>query len=99
MTFYALEIPESSVQITSSSKVLGDSDPAIEVTFKIKPPKWTSKDGIGLISIGFPKWYNVRGKNNMMYNDKARDKCRSPDMRITASTPRKTSRSLEIRYD
>ena len=45
-------------------------------------------DGMGKISIRIPKWYNVRGKLNMMFNEKqARNSCDSDAMRIKSSTP------------
>ena len=106
-TFYPAEVPAANFQISSSSDILGDSDPQNTVTFKYLPASTTSKDGKGIISIRLPNWYNVQGKRNMMFSEKAQNTCEAgidpdtgaPDMRIISSTPDVFSTSLIIRYD
>ena len=95
-TFYSLVIPETNAAITSTSTVLGDSDPANTVIFKVTPTYTTSRDGRGVISISLPQWYNVRGKLNMMYDERSVNKCTSPDMRINSSRPDLINRNLII---
>ena len=84
--------------MTSSSNILGDSDPANEITFKFTQVHTTSPDGRGLIAINFPRWYNVLNKLNMMYDVNAKNKCRSDDMTIVSSTPDLINQNLMISY-
>ena len=67
--FFSLTTPEDQFHMEASSNVLGDSDPANTITFKFTPIYTTSPDGRGLIGINIPKWYNILGKLNMMYNE------------------------------
>ena len=69
-TFYPLTLPPGSFKITSSTDILGYDDLNNEVIFKWTPTYTMGADGMGKISIRIPKWYNVRGKLNMMFNEK-----------------------------
>jgi len=73
-------MPDSNIKITSSSKVLGDSNPAVEMTLKFKPALSTSKSGRGMIQLVIPYWFNVLNKLNMMFNELDRNSCSSPDL-------------------
>ena len=69
-TYYPLTLPSGSFKITSSTDVLGYADLSNEVIFKWTPQYTMGVDGRGKISIRIPNWYNVRGKLNMMFNEK-----------------------------
>ena len=70
-------MPTSAVTLTSSSDVLGDSDPNVSLTVKMKPIFTVSKTGKGMIQLKIPYWYVVANKNNMMFNEQDRDSCTS----------------------
>ena len=66
--FNALSSPAANYEMTSSSDVLGDSDPGNKIVFKFTPVFTAAPDGRGLVNISIPPWYNVLGKYTMMYN-------------------------------
>ena len=69
-TFYPLTLPAGSFKITSSTDVLGYADLNNEAIFKWTPVYTMGADGRGKINIRIPKWYNVRGKLNMMFDER-----------------------------
>ena len=83
--FYPKTMPESNIEISSSSNVLGYSKLDNAVTFKFTPVYTSSPTKNGLIVIDFPSWYEVAGSLNMMFNELMVNSCSSPDMRILAS--------------
>ncbi len=66
-------MPTSNIKLSSSSTVIGDSSPAVELTIRFTPYFTTSKLGRGEISLVIPTWFDKVGKTNMMYNERDRD--------------------------
>ena len=98
LAFYSEITPYANVKISSSSNILGDSDPATEVTFEITPAFTTSKTGSGEFSILFPSWFEQIGKTNMMYNERDKDFCRSEAFELVTSRADLISQRLKISY-
>ena len=91
-------MPKDNVKLTSSSQVLGDSDPNVSMTVQVTPIFIVSKTGKGMIQLKIPEWYKVGNKNNMMFNEQDRDSCTSDDFFVESSRPSLLLQSLTIMY-
>ena len=78
-------MPESNIEISSSSNVFGYSGLDNAVTFKFTPIYTTSPTQNGMIVIDFPLWFDVADDLNMMFNESAKDTCSSPDFNVISS--------------
>ena len=83
--FYPKTMPESNIEISSSSNVFGYSKLDNAVTFKFTPFYSTSPTKNGRIVIDFPLWFDVADDLNMMFNELAKDTCTSPDFNVRSS--------------
>lgn len=69
VTFWPKYLESKNVLITSTSNVLGDSSPNLNMTITWTPTVTVSKTGRGMIQVSIPLWYDVANKNNMMFNE------------------------------
>lgn len=77
VTIKPRNMPSSSVQVSTSNKVIAyqGADNALSMTFK--PESQMAPSGRGKIKIYMPYWYQIGSSNVMPYNPRAFNKCTS----------------------
>lgn len=75
----------TSVEVFSSSTIVGDSSFDNELIVRFVPNKPMSPTGSGKIEIEMPFWFDVSGSTQPMYDPSALNKCRSDMFTVTNS--------------
>ena len=71
-----------------------------KLIIKFAPETHFSKSGAGQIHLTLPSWYRIGTKTNIMFDDKAINKCKAVnnEMVIVSSTPEKINQRINIKY-
>ena len=79
---------------------LGYDDPNNELTINFTPATVISVDGSGIIVIDIPQWYDVTGRQSMMFDPFRTEDARvsSPQMTIEEAEANFITKKVNIRY-
>lgn len=92
-------MPDSNVEITSTSTVLGDTTSGNTLVIDFTPKTTMSPGGSGRVDLTIPYWYFVDQTGEYMYNPTATNKCASDCMNIYESFLSISDGSIQIKYD